>query len=102
MAQKQLYGRNCLLDLHSTLKQVCAACLVWGIGFIGLSLFFKTQPPLSRVFVVLATGTAITGLYIWRHLFYRFLRQDSFAAKLRQWSLLVGWPPHSKLLSDII
>jgi exopolysaccharide biosynthesis polyprenyl glycosylphosphotransferase len=102
MAQKQLYGRNYLLDLRSTLKQVCAACLVWGIGFIGLSLFFKTQPPLSRVYVVLATGTAMTGLYIWRHLFYRILRQESIAGKLRQRVLVVGWTAYAQRLKEII
>jgi lipopolysaccharide/colanic/teichoic acid biosynthesis glycosyltransferase len=102
MAQKQVYERNYLLDLHSTLKQVCAACLVWGIGFLGLSLFFETQPPLSRVYVVLATGTAMIGLYIWRQLFYRFLRQESIAGKLRQRVLVVGWTAYAQRLKEII
>jgi exopolysaccharide biosynthesis polyprenyl glycosylphosphotransferase len=77
------------------------ACLVWGTGFLGFSLFFKFQPPLSRVYVTLATVTAMTGLYIWRRLFYIYLRQDSVAGKLRQRILVVGWTAYAQRLKEI-
>src|ERR1700758_3608602 len=54
LAQKQMYDGSWLLHRHSPFKDVFVACLVWGAGFLGFSLFFKFQPPLSRVYVSLA------------------------------------------------
>ena len=76
--------------------------LIWGAGFLGFSLFFKFQPPLSRVYVALATVAAMTGLYTWRRLFFRYLRQESIAGKLRQRILVVGWTAHAQRLKEII
>src|SRR5258708_19752798 len=44
----------------------------------------------------------MTGLYIWRHLFYRFVRQESIAGKLRQRVLVVGWTAYAQRLKEII
>jgi exopolysaccharide biosynthesis polyprenyl glycosylphosphotransferase len=102
LAQKQMYDGSWLLHRHSMLKEVVVSCLVWGTGFLGFSLFFKFQPPLSRVYVALATVTAITGLYGWRRLFYSFLQQESVARKLRQRILVVGWNAHAEQLKNIV
>ena len=102
LAQRQMYDGAWLLRRHSTLKDFMVACLVWGTGFLGFSLFFKFQPPLSRVYVALATVTAITGLYAWRRLFYSFLQQEFIAGKLRQRILVVGWNAHAQQLKYIV
>lgn len=102
LAQKQMYDGSWLLHRRAPLKDVIVACLVWGAGFLGISLLFKFQPPLSRVYVALATGTAMAGLYSWRRLFYRFLRQESVAGKLRQRILVVGWTDYAQRLKEII
>jgi exopolysaccharide biosynthesis polyprenyl glycosylphosphotransferase len=102
LAQKQMYDGSWLLHRQSPLKNVVVACLVWGTGFLCFSLLFKFQPPLSRVYVAIATGTAMAGLYAWRRLFYRFLLQESIAGKLRQRILVVGWTAHAQRLKEII
>ena len=102
LAQKQMYEGSWLLHRRSPLKNVIVACLVWGGGFLGFSLFFKFQPPLSRAYVALATVTAVTGLYTWRRLFFAFLRQESIARKLRQRILVVGWTDYAQRLHEII
>jgi exopolysaccharide biosynthesis polyprenyl glycosylphosphotransferase len=102
LAQKQMYDGSWLLHRHSPLKNVIVACVAWGAGFLGFSLFFKFQPPLSRVYVGLATVTAMTGLYTWRLLFFRYLRQESIAGKLRQRILVVGWTKYAQRLTDLI
>jgi len=102
LAQKQMYERFWLLQRQSVLREVIVACLVWGSAFLGFSLFFKFQPPLSRVYVALATVSAATGLYSWRRLFYSFLRQESIARKLRQKILVVGWTDYAERLNEII
>ena len=63
------------------LRTSSSLALSGGQDFLGFSLFFKFQPPLSRVYVALATVTAMTGLYTWRRLFYGYLRQESIARK---------------------
>jgi exopolysaccharide biosynthesis polyprenyl glycosylphosphotransferase len=102
LAQKQMYDGSWLLQRHSALKDVIIACVVWGAGFLSFSLFFKFQPPLSRVYVALATLTAMTGLYTWRRLFYSYLRRESIAGKLRQRILVVGWTAYAQRLQEII
>ena len=101
LAQKQMYDGYWLLYRHSTLKDVFVACLVWGAGFLGFSLFFKFHPPLSRVYVTLATVTTMTGLYTWRRLFFGYLRRESIAGKLRQRILVVGWTACAQRLTEI-
>ena len=102
LAQKQMYDGSWLLHRRASLKEVIVACLIWGAAFLGFSLFFKFQPPLSRVYVALATFTAMIGLYAWRRLFYGFLRQESIAGKLRQRILVVGWTAYAQRLKEII
>jgi exopolysaccharide biosynthesis polyprenyl glycosylphosphotransferase len=102
LAQRQLYEGSWLLHRHSILKDVFVACSTWGVAFLGFSLFFKFQPPLSRIYVALATGTAMIGLYTWRRLLYGYLRQEAIASKLRQRILVVGWTAHAQTLKNII
>jgi len=102
LAQKQMYEGSWLLHSRYSLRDVIIACHIWGAGFLGFSLFFKFQPPLSRVYVGLATIMAMTGLYAWRRLFHGFLRQESIAGKLRQRILVVGWTAYAQRLKEII
>jgi exopolysaccharide biosynthesis polyprenyl glycosylphosphotransferase len=102
LAQKQMYEGFWLPQRQSVLREVIVACLVWGLAFLGFSLFFKFQPPLSRVYVALATVSAATGLYSWRRLFYTFLRRESIARKLRQKVLVMGWTDYAQRLNEII
>lgn len=102
LAQKQMYEGFWLLQRQSVLREVIVACLVWGSAFLGFSLFFKFQPPLSRVYVSLATVSAATGLYSWRRFFYSFLSRESIASRLRQKILVVGWTDYAQRLNEII
>ena len=102
LAQKRMYDGSWLLHNHSALKHVFAACLLWGAGFLGFSLFFKFQPPLSRVYVATAVATAMVGLYTWRRLLSAYLHQRTVFGKLRQRILMIGWTPYAQRLKDII
>ncbi|MBV8900355.1 MAG: exopolysaccharide biosynthesis polyprenyl glycosylphosphotransferase [Verrucomicrobia bacterium] len=102
LAQRQMYEGRWLLHRRSRLKDVIAACLLWGTGFLGFSLIFKFHPSLSRVYVALATSAAMAGLYTWRQLFYGWLRQDNVAGKLRQRIVVVGWTAYAQRLTQII
>jgi exopolysaccharide biosynthesis polyprenyl glycosylphosphotransferase len=102
LAQKQMYERSYLLHGHSSLKHIFVACLVWGAGFLGVSLFFKFQPPFSRGYAIFATLTTMVGLYSWRRLFYSYLRRESIIARRRQRILVVGWTDYAQRLRDLM
>ena len=102
LAQKRMYDGNWLLHNQSALKQVFAACLLWGAGFAGFSLFFSFQPALSTVYVAAATATAMIGLYGWRRLVSDYLRQTTVFGELRQRILMIGWTPYAQRLKEII
>jgi exopolysaccharide biosynthesis polyprenyl glycosylphosphotransferase len=102
LAQKQMYDGSSLLHKHSSFKDVFVACSIWGAGFLGFSLFFKFQPPLSRIYVALATATTMVGFYSWRRLFYTHLRRESIAGRCRQRILMVGWTTYAQQLKDLI
>jgi exopolysaccharide biosynthesis polyprenyl glycosylphosphotransferase len=102
LAQKHIYDAGWLLHGHSKLKHVVSACLLWGTGCLGFSLLFKFQPPLSRMYVALATTTAIIGLYTWRRCLYSYLQQELIVRKLRHRILIVGWTAYAQRLREII
>jgi exopolysaccharide biosynthesis polyprenyl glycosylphosphotransferase len=102
LAQKHVYDAVWLVYGHSRLKHVVTACLLWGAGFLGFSLLFKFQPPLSRLYVALATTTAIIGLYAWRCFLYSYLQQELIVRKLRHRMLIVGWTAYAQRLREII
>lgn len=102
LAQKQMYDVCRMLYRQSIFRDVTAACFVWGAGFLGFSLLFKFQPPLSRVYVALATCAAMTGLYTWRRFIYGCLCHEVIAGKLRQRILVVGWTPYAQRLKAMV
>ena len=101
LAQRRMYDGSWLLHRHSNLKHLIVACLLWGAGFLWFSLFFKFQPPLSRVYAALATVSAITGLCAWRRLLYGYLERGAIAQELRQRILVVGWTPYAQQLKEV-
>jgi exopolysaccharide biosynthesis polyprenyl glycosylphosphotransferase len=102
LAQRQMYESFWLSQRQFVFKKVAVACLIWGTGFLAFSLFFKFQPPLSRVYVASATLISMTGLYVWRRFLSCFLKRKTVANKLRQKILVVGWTEYVQKLKKII
>jgi exopolysaccharide biosynthesis polyprenyl glycosylphosphotransferase len=102
LAQRQMYDFCWLLHRRAHLRDVLTSCLLWGICFLGFSLFFKFQPPLSRIYVSLASVTTMAGLYSWRRLFYAGLRHAVPVSELRQKILVVGWTAYAQRLKEIV
>jgi exopolysaccharide biosynthesis polyprenyl glycosylphosphotransferase len=94
-----VYDRRRLLRYRHTGERIVKACLAWLIGFLSVSLMFKFQPQISRVFVVVCAGNALLGLMAWRYAFHRFLQHSKTAADLRQRVVFVGWNEESEKLA---
>jgi len=86
-----IYERQALLRFRYVFLQVLKSACVWGFCFLGFALIFKFSPPISRVFVAIATVLVPSALLVWRVAFHSFLRRSSVAISLRQRILFVGW-----------
>ncbi len=94
-----IYERQALLRFHFVALQILKASCLWGLGFLGFALIFKFSPPISRVFVAIATVLVPGALLGWRAIFHGFLRRSSVAMSLRQRVLFVGWNEEAEKLT---
>jgi len=91
MTYLKVYDRRTLLHYRLTGERIVKACVVWFLGFLGVSLMFEFRPQISRIFVVVCAVNVVTALTVWRYVFHRFLQHSKAAASLRQRVLFVGW-----------
>jgi exopolysaccharide biosynthesis polyprenyl glycosylphosphotransferase len=63
----------------------------WGLLFLFLSLFFRIDPEISRLWVFYATTLAGIGLCAWRYNVCRYLISRQLLQNLRRKTLIVGW-----------
>jgi len=85
------------------LRLVTAPILKWSIAWIGLillvSFMLKFEPPVSRVYCVIAWVITPSILVSWRGLFQLLLIRTSALSALRQRVVFVGWNQHSAHLA---
>ncbi len=71
---------------------ILSVCL---FAFIGVSLAVKTNPPISRLFVVCSWIFIFLALYIWRLLLSRILRHPAVVLRLRKRLVVIGAGPET-------
>ena len=85
------------------LRAVTAYILKWSIAWVGLillgSFLLKFQPPISRIFCVMAWVIAPSLLLVWRAAFQMLLKGTSAAAALRMRVVFVGWNQYTAHLA---
>ena len=79
------------LALGRTVKLIVKSCLIWLTAFLALTLILKIEPPVSRVFCVLAASVSLVLLTGWRIILSGLFRREPIASALRQRVLFVGW-----------
>jgi exopolysaccharide biosynthesis polyprenyl glycosylphosphotransferase len=101
-AQFGLYDTRLLLRRYQSLNAILKGAAFWLVTYLGISLVLKFDPPISRLFVVIAFVCVVVLLYAWRALVYRFITRDAVVGKLRRRAALVGWNDHGRALADEI
>jgi len=91
LANFRLHDPRNFLAIRKTFSIIVKSCLIWCIAFLAITLLLKIDPPISRLFCVIASALGIVFLMSWRWVFYCILRHDNFAQKLRQKVVFVGW-----------
>jgi exopolysaccharide biosynthesis polyprenyl glycosylphosphotransferase len=86
------------------LRLVTARILKWSVAWVGLillaSFMLKFEPPVSRVFCVMAWVITPSILVIWRSVFQLLLIRTSALSALRQRVVFVGWNQHAAHLAE--
>lgn len=98
-AQFGLYDTRLLLRRYQSLNAILKGAAFWLITYLGISLVLKFDPPISRLFVLVAFFCVVVLLYVWRTLVYAVITGPAFVEKLRRRAALVGWNDHGRALA---
>ena len=90
-AQFGLYDTRLLLRRYQSLNAILKGAAFWFAIYLGVSLVLKFDPPISRLFVVMAFLCVIVLLFLWRALAYTFFTRDHIVGRLRRRTVLLGW-----------
>ena len=101
-AQLGLYDTRLLARRYQSLSVILKGAALWLVAYLGLSLVLKFEPPISRVFVVLAFGCVVVLLYAWRSLAYCVMAGTGIFDRLRQRTVLIGWNDQARALAGAI
>lgn len=91
LAKQGIYNRAALLRSRWVADKISVGVLVWTAGFLAVTLAFKINPPISRIYMALNGATVLILLVVWRRAYDAFLRSGSRIASLRQRTIFVGW-----------
>lgn len=97
-----LYSVRNLMRFRKSAMMIVRGSLFWFVAYLSFSLVVKFQPAISRFYVLTSLVSTVTLLLLWRLLFHRILRAETFARVLRQNIILVGWSNEVANLADAI
>jgi exopolysaccharide biosynthesis polyprenyl glycosylphosphotransferase len=92
-AQQGLYDGRMLLRKQHSLNLLARGTVFWVVVYLAFSLVIKFDPPISRLFVLIAAVVTLALLWLWRELFYRLLTRPALLPRLQRRVALLGWNP---------
>lgn len=101
-AQFGLYDSRLILRRYQSLNAILKGAAFWLVAYLGISLVLKFDPPISRLFVIMAFGCVVAFLYAWRTTAYALAARGPLVGRLRRRVVLVGWNDHAQALADEI
>jgi exopolysaccharide biosynthesis polyprenyl glycosylphosphotransferase len=97
-ASFRIYSRNAYLRPRFVLGDVLKTCVVWMLAYLLFSLFFKIEPSVSRVFVVISGVLGFGVLAAWRMGFNRWIRRKGLLFHVQDRLLVIGWSKDTQAL----
>ena len=98
-AQFGLYDARLLLRRYQSLSAILKGTVFWLVAYLGVSLVLKFDPPISRLFVIVAFVCVIALLYTWRTLAYQGVARSALLGRLRRRAILLGWNEDARALA---
>ena len=97
-AQLNLYEERLLLRKFQSVSLIIKGTTFWLIAYLSLSLVLKFEPPISRLFVIIAFLCVIVIMFLWRSIFYQLLTRPAWRDRLRQRVAVLGWNYEARAL----
>jgi exopolysaccharide biosynthesis polyprenyl glycosylphosphotransferase len=101
-AQFGLYDSRLLLRRYQSLNAIIKGTAFWLVAYLGVSLVLKFDPPISRLFAVIAFGCVIALLHLWRNFAYAVITRTPLLSRLRRRTILLGWNDDARALASEI
>ena len=98
-AQFGLYDSRLLLRRYQTLNAMLKAAGFWLLAYLGVWLLLKLDPPISRLFAIVAFAGVVVFLSAWRTLAYVVVVRGPLLARLRRRAVLLGWNDDARALA---
>ena len=95
-----LYDGRLLLRKQQSLSTVVRATAFWLVAYLAFSLVIKFDPPISRLFVVLAAIVTLAALWAWREFFYFMLTRPAVLPRVQRRVALLGWNEDARSLLE--
>jgi exopolysaccharide biosynthesis polyprenyl glycosylphosphotransferase len=92
-AQQGLYDGRMLLRKQQSLNLLARGTVFWVVVYLAFSLVIKFDPPISRLFVIIAALVTLLLLGLWREIFYRVLTRPTLLPRIQRRVALLGWNP---------
>jgi exopolysaccharide biosynthesis polyprenyl glycosylphosphotransferase len=86
-----LYDGRLLLRKQQSLSTLVRATAFWLVAYMAFSLVIKFDPPISRLFVVIAAVVTLALLWAWREVFYFILTRPAVLPLVQRRVALLGW-----------
>jgi len=99
LTYRQFYRGTVLLRYRKVARQILEASLLWVVGFLSILLILKFEPPVSRLYVVIAGATICLTLLLSRWVLNLLVHRSCIVASLRQRVLMVGWNEEAERLA---
>ena len=90
-AQLGLYDSRLLLRRYQNLSAIFKGAVFWLAAYLGVSLVMEFNPPISRLFAVIACACVVVLLALWRALVHFILTRPAFRVRLQRRAALLGW-----------
>ena len=97
-AQQGLYDGRMLLRKQQSLNLLARGTVFWVVVYLAFSLVIKFDPPISRLFVVIAAVVTLLMLWLWREIVYRVITGSTMLPQLQRRVALLGWNPAAQRL----
>jgi exopolysaccharide biosynthesis polyprenyl glycosylphosphotransferase len=98
-AQLGLYDSRLVLRRYQSLNAILKGTGFWLFAYLGVWLLLKFDPPISRLFAIVAFGCVVLLLYAWRTAAYALVARSALFPKLRRRTVLLGWNDDARTLA---
>jgi exopolysaccharide biosynthesis polyprenyl glycosylphosphotransferase len=90
-AQLGLYDERLLLRRFQSLAIILKGAAFWLVAYLSITLVLKFNPPISRLFVVVAFASVVLLSFLWRSVFYAVISRGPMIERIQLRVAVLGW-----------